>query len=1239
MVCGSLGYASITAEGNNGFQLGQDSQAGNLASPSNQGDGIQLERRSLYNSLQEAIRDDRILNKDLVFEGEEAEEYAELFAADSNLYELTPEIKGDRNGLNVRVFAKIEGSISLDEDYEIDGSEEFIFLLVNDTKSNRETVIRVDEKSTDAILAAHAGTVGGVGKTETSGGGGASGGSGTSGGGAADTGTAEAGTDAAEESTAESGATDQDSSAESVDPAETEDASDGHSEEAADDTDKTGSDNADENTDSADNGNEADKDASQTEIDDSDVPGSETPDSPADDNDASDQDTADSGQDDSDTSGDTDDGAEDNSSNDDSIESVASISRHKTYRVMAVASSSDSEGKHTSSNADPEKWIDGMIYQTVLLKGDAVTAFVTTAEDLGLDDEFLETATGSNAAYFYEVDLDNANIQVWADEGVLPENAELRAAELAEDGDDTDKFQEAKDALDEEGVEYDGMLAYDISFWDVEGNEIEPDGDVRVLITMNADVLPEEVDPQSLLVQHHAETDRGIKVEPVADAVDVTAGIVEVSDSEAVVEFTVDSFSTFTITWTNNNETSTYFEVTVAYVDEGGVPIKVPSVDMPGPVIWDTENNNVEKTYDVSINSEYNVSIPGYEYVGAKYGTRDIASFKFSKGRYNFSSRTLTFYNSSGTSVGTANTQKVTVNLYYKAKNVVEDTIASNGLLTLNYEETLGDTYIWERSLDNLAWEEVEIKKVTGESYNIENGGKSVNVVLDNVGRDDKGTQKYYRVKVINSDGTVAFTTAGYQVPYYGELRNGSFESPKVTSGFNIHSKNGTDGLVWKTTADDECIEIANITKSGTKNAYFANRYDPTAPDGYQFAELNAEGPGALYQDVLTTPGAKLYWELHHRGRTATTRGVNDTMYVVVMKAEDAASITTQTQLERLVTQLENGNGPLGAEIWKIEAVSNTQWTRHTEEYRVSEGQYLTRFFFVSGETAHGGKTIGNLLDKVSFSETVPDPAPDKGNLTVTKTVVGLTEEEAAGYKVEVNVKKNGSVVKKLTLTGFNSTNGYQAQDSVQDLEPGYYTIEETVLSGEQWESRYNSTKIEGANVTWSENSPTSAVVNIVENGTTSANITNTYDPADMKLTVKKLVGGNMGDKKKEFDFSYSIDGNAPITFKLSHGAELGIDVPYGSTIVVKEIDSSGYTVTAAVDDQAATLEDASYTFEAVKKDSTITFTNTKEITSPTGIATERMPYILMLFGAALCITCLAFFGLKKKKYKYRDWK
>lgn len=59
------------------------------------------------------------------------------------------------------------------------------------------------------------------------------------------------------------------------------------------------------------------------------------------------------------------------------------------------------------------------------------------------------------------------------------------------------------------------------------------------------------------------------------------------------------------------------------------------------------------------------------------------------------------------------------------------------------------------------------------------------------------------------------------------------------------------------------------------------------AYDGGQFAELNCQAYGALYQDVLTVPGATLNWSLAHAGRDGT-----DTMALLIAPMDVAQDIT-----------------------------------------------------------------------------------------------------------------------------------------------------------------------------------------------------------------------------------------------------------------------------------------------------------------------------------------------------------
>ena len=187
---------------------------------------------------------------------------------------------------------------------------------------------------------------------------------------------------------------------------------------------------------------------------------------------------------------------------------------------------------------------------------------------------FEVTGEGRTGQEFTE-ELDNVIVHAYAEEGVLPENVQLKVTELIENDAETgDQFQTAKDALDAEGTQYDGMMALDITFIDENGEEIEPDGEVQVSIEMKEGVLPEDVDLSTVEVHHLKEVDENtVEVEAVADGADKTDGTVKSadevvaemedaetpeeeieaavsSDAAAVASFSVESFSYFTITWT-----------------------------------------------------------------------------------------------------------------------------------------------------------------------------------------------------------------------------------------------------------------------------------------------------------------------------------------------------------------------------------------------------------------------------------------------------------------------------------------------------------------------------------------------------------------------------------------------------------------------------------------------------------------------------------------------------------------
>lgn len=233
-------------------------------------------------------------------------------------------------------------------------------------------------------------------------------------------------------------------------------------------------------------------------------------------------------------------------------------------------------------------------------------------------------------------------VTVYAPEGVVPEGAVLSAELLSEE---TEEYAAAEQelaaeteavmaengvsALSEDGADaasedgeaaapsY-GFAALDIHFEYENGEEVEPNGDVYVVIDA-AGLLPEDADPESVTVQHHAEQEDGsVAVETVADTADATNGVVAVvvenadeAEAKADVQaaFEVDGFSRFTITWRKpGSPYQTYFNVNVHYVDQDGEELNVqsPNPTFTFPTLPDKPGNDTNQTYPVSDSETFN---------------------------------------------------------------------------------------------------------------------------------------------------------------------------------------------------------------------------------------------------------------------------------------------------------------------------------------------------------------------------------------------------------------------------------------------------------------------------------------------------------------------------------------------------------------------------------------------------------------------------------------------------------
>lgn len=269
----------------------------------------------------------------------------------------------------------------------------------------------------------------------------------------------------------------------------------------------------------------------------------------------------------------------------------------------------------------------------------------------------------------------------------------------------------------------------------------------------------------------------------------------------------------------------------------------------------------------------------------------------------------------------------------------IKDDIANSGHYVLKitvdgveYEGADAGTFLHEHGY-KVTWKQngtvAKRKEISNGLFTLEKNGGWIDVIYTD------GANKTYVVTV--SNGTEEKSSSGVTVEYNKCLENGDFEQ-----GGSNQTLEGTSGLVWKTTASDHLIELANINDGQSyKELQFDGRYwkvndninyggiafgATSTPNGSdQFAELNAGVEGALYQDVLTKPGLTMHWKFSHKARTRTNSGSGhnnqnrnvlmpgkknaDTMAMVIAPLELVENITTQDQLEGLLEKCGNTSG------------------------------------------------------------------------------------------------------------------------------------------------------------------------------------------------------------------------------------------------------------------------------------------------------------------------------------------
>ncbi len=735
-----------------------------------------------------------------------------------------------------------------------------------------------------------------------------------------------------------------------------------------------------------------------------------------------------------------------------------------------------------------------------------------TEDDAAVSDEEEETAEPEEdqepaeeeaQVYDKEETVGNVTIHVYAEAGVLPEDAELSVTpivkkEITEDMSEEEKaeaeeinaqYEETEQKLKEDvepeteaamddaavnavntisaenaetdetaGKTLEGFLAYDISFLVKDENgekvEIEPEGEVKVSFEFDEAVIPEGVSEDAKVAVKHLKEDEsvegGIVVEDVTENAEVT-----INESAAVeaMSLTTDSFSTFVITWTVGPwYAETDFRVSFHYVYVDGNDVtEIPEDEYtPESGLKLEENQTYDlfqyapKTIEGNENSYYTFSntirvngkTNGVEIKELRTESEDNLVGTTYKVKYVTAQNEETDWLSSERG---GETEGHIYFIYEKsdAPLFIKDNIMEEGTLQAIYNgEGTVTSYTWSKcSEENGIYTDVEKVNYEGGASNLSDDDSALYPAYD------EGARQWYKVEVTLENGDT-IESAAFQVPYYDELQNGSFETPQVTgNSSNMQYGNQEyldEGGVWQSTGEvyndyygkDVALEIVHEGRPDGDNAYsWYNDWYSAAVDGTQFAELNCQAAGALYQDVLTMEGTELYYWLSHRarGNEMTNNPEYDTMYLVIMPTSVAVdnNLTTQNRLENYLQELGSTIGQQFSQVGQnverneentSDGIRIVRITSNDQEWQKNIfGSYiptssLTRFFFVAGWTdadAGSGKapTQGNFLDKVGFSQDLPEVQDDQFTIRIQKNFEGLDAQHIDEVRKSIQFK------------------------------------------------------------------------------------------------------------------------------------------------------------------------------------------------------------------------------------------
>lgn len=871
------------------------------------------------------------------------------------------------------------------------------------------------------------------------------------------------------------------------------------------------------------------------------------------------------------------------------------------------------------------------------------------------------------------------SIKVYAKENVFPEGTTMTVKELT-----NKELDSAQNVLEKGNVSYDGFLGYDISFYNKEGKEIEPEeGSVRVEVDMNLNLLPKDLQMDTLQMQHLKEEKKDRTVETVAKAADHK---LSVSKSKVTAKFEVKSFSDFILTWN--------IDATPADPLETGD--NAASIE---------KQINHEKYATLRDDGTYDLTLT----VAGKKGTEtnkaklDVIYILDKSGSMK--------EDFGGTSKRIAASNAITALTKSLKQNANID--ARFSMVTFSGNKTTG---MWGQG-DTKTWDDAEVAvSWTTDAGTIERGSKPTSNGGTNYQAGIRTAKELLTSKRAGAMTAVIFISDGDPTFYYNP-------DGYTRGDGNNDGNGGADNL--KVCLDAAKNEIANLgvnyfyTVGVGKASDYVNLSDLCSASGVSGAK-NFDGTNTdeltkafstIESDILTflCSNVSIQDVLSENVEVVKDKdGVFKSLKIVVtgkdgktiVEGDNKVTFQDGTQNVTLKAGYDSKTKTITLDFpaeyqlnaeYTYKVIANIDATEKAyENYRKNltdnkdENEKGYKDAADAGTGTHAGEkgmyTNENSEAKMTYTfrgeeytELYDKPVIKlhPGKLILEKEVEGLdslTPEQLEQYKANLKFKikvktKNDTSLKEeeITLTAFaKESNGNEdsGSDSNTNRKNKYiYTVMEGINPGSFYEITEDGGEVEG--YTWetaadkkSENGT------IVKDETEKVFFKNTYSRKKIPLIINKTVEGNMSEKRKEFAFSITLkdangtayelsdeeikdvgfstkgeDQKGVYTFTLKDGESKEFSLPYGCKYTISEEDysSSGYKTYIGEkkeENQKRTTEE-----ETLTQKTEINFLNKKEVIPPTGVETTMTVWLLMTGVTFLLGAVFLLFGIRRKRF------